>query len=48
VYLGELRSGSASLDEITDALSACGLNRADALGALGRLVDAGLVAALDR
>jgi hypothetical protein len=45
VYLGELRSGTASLAQITEALLDCGLDRADALGALGRLVDAGLVTA---
>jgi hypothetical protein len=43
VYLVELRAGSATLIEIVEGLNGCGLNRADALAALGRLVDAGLV-----
>jgi hypothetical protein len=47
VYLVELRAGSATLIEIVEGLNGCGLNRADALGALGRLVDAGLVTPLD-
>ena len=46
VYLGQLRAGSASLRELVAALLDCGMKRADALAALGRLVDAGLIAAV--
>ncbi len=46
VYLGQLRAGSASLRELVAALVDCGMRRADALAALGRLVDAGLVEAV--
>ena len=42
VYLSELRRGSASFSEITQALLDCGLTATNAMDALGRLVDAGL------
>src|SRR5688500_18285221 len=42
-YLGELRPGAQSLNQVVEALETCGKTRADALFALGRLVDAGLV-----
>jgi hypothetical protein len=45
VYLGELRAGTINLVQITEALLVCGKTKADALTALGRLVDAGLVTA---
>jgi hypothetical protein len=46
VYLGAIESSAgASLTELVDALLDCGFHQADALGALGRLVDAGLVCA---
>jgi hypothetical protein len=47
VYLGELRGRDASLVEIAQALLPCGLKRVDATAALERLVDAGLVTALE-
>jgi hypothetical protein len=46
VYLGELRSGSASLAELVHALTDCGMKRSDAIDALGRLVDGGFVHAV--
>lgn len=45
VYLVQLRSGTASLKELVEALADCGMRQADAVAALGRLVDAGLVEA---
>lgn len=43
VYLGQLHDGPATVSDIVEALEACGKTRDDALAALGRLVDAGLV-----
>ena len=46
-YLGELRSGPTSISAIAAALEVCGHSRRDAVTAIGRLVDAGLVRGLD-
>lgn len=43
VYLGELRGGPTKLTDLIEALDVCGKTRKDALEALGRLVDGGLV-----
>jgi hypothetical protein len=42
-YLGELRRGAKKLVWITEALAVCGKKRVDAISALERLLDAGLV-----
>jgi hypothetical protein len=44
VYLGELRAGGVNLQQIVEALDACGKSRKDAISAVERLVDKGLVA----
>jgi len=46
LYLGEIRSGPASLADMVESLDACGKNHRDALSALDRLVQRGLVEAL--
>lgn len=47
VYLSELNDGSVKLSTLVDALESCGKSKRDALAALGRLVDAGLVQVVD-
>ena len=42
-YLVELRIGPTSLSEIAESLAVCGQSQRDAMSAIGRLVDAGLV-----
>ncbi len=42
-YLGELRGGPLKLGKIAEALAVCGKKRVDAVAALERLLDAGLV-----
>jgi hypothetical protein len=43
LYLGEVASGPTNLEQIVKALEACGKTRKDALTALERLFDAGLI-----
>lgn len=43
LYLAEVRPGPVNLTQIVAALETCGKTRTDALTAIGRLVDAGLV-----
>ena len=43
LYLGEVASGPINLEQIVEALEACGKTRRDALPALERLFDAGLI-----
>ena len=45
VYLAELRDNPRKMGDLVEALEACGKNRDDAIRALHRLVDAGLVVA---
>lgn len=42
LYLSELVTGSRKLEHLVEALRDCGHTRADAVDALGRLMDAGL------
>ncbi len=46
LYLGEIRQAAMNLQQIVDALETCGKTRTDALKALERLEDLGLVRAL--
>ena len=48
MYLGELRPGPTTLAAIIEALAQCGKSRADAVTAMGRLVDAGFVSGIDQ
>ncbi len=48
VYLGELRGRPSTLSDVVDALDLCGKSRQEALEALARLVDAGLVVVAER
>lgn len=43
LYLGEIRSGPTSLERLVEALETCGKTRKEALAALERLFDAGLI-----
>lgn len=43
LYLAEVKVKAMSLPELVQALEVCGKTRSDALAALGRLVDGGLV-----
>ena len=45
LYRGEVASGPINLEQIVKALEACGKTRQDALTALERLFDAGLISA---
>ncbi len=45
LYLAELRQGPTTLERLVDALETCGKTRKDALAALERLFDAGLILA---
>ena len=47
LYRGEVASGPINLEQIVKALEACGKTRQDALPALERLFDAGLISASD-
>ncbi len=44
VYLCEISAGPVRLENVVEALDSCGKTRQDAVAALGRLFDAGLVA----
>jgi hypothetical protein len=43
VYLGEVRAGGVNVQQIVAALETCGKNRKEAISAVERLVDVGLV-----
>lgn len=43
LYLGEVRSGPVSVAEMVESLDSCGKTHRDALAALERLLDRGLV-----
>ncbi len=43
LYLGEARGGPIKLEQLVAALETCGKTRKDALAALERLLDAGLL-----
>jgi hypothetical protein len=43
LYLAEIRTGPVTLGQLVDALETCGKTRKDAIAAVERLVDAGLV-----
>ena len=45
LFLGEVRNGPSALDQVVAALEGCGKTKTDAIEALERLVDAGLIAA---
>ena len=45
LYLGEIRRGPLTLEQIVSALETCDKTRKDALAALERLFDAGLILA---
>jgi hypothetical protein len=45
LYLAEVRTGPIRLSGIVAALESCGMLRSEAVAALGRLVDTGLVVA---
>lgn len=45
LYLGEVSSGPKALEQLVAALDDCGKTKADAIDALERLCDAGLVQA---
>lgn len=45
LFLGELKGGPRTLEELDRALQDCGVNRREIKGALERLVNAGLVQA---
>jgi hypothetical protein len=44
LYLQEIASKPSNLSQLTAALETCGKTRPDAINALGRLFDAGLIA----
>ena len=46
LYLGEIRQAALNLQQIVEALEPCGKTRTDALAALERLEDLGLVNAI--
>jgi hypothetical protein len=46
LYLGEIRQAALNLQQIVDALETCGKTRTDALSALERLEDLGLITAI--
>ena len=46
LYLGEVSSGPIGLGQLVSALESCGKTRRDAISAVERLVDAGLVSAV--
>ena len=48
VYLGELLPGAVNLSKIVAALTVCGKKRTDAMAALARLMDAGLILRAER
>lgn len=43
LYLSEIRGGAVTLGQLVEALDSCGKTRKDAIAAVERLVDAGLV-----
>ena len=43
LYLGEVGGGPVGLEQIVESLQSCGKTRKDALTALERLLDAGLI-----
>lgn len=43
LYLAEVRSGPVTLQQIIEALETCGKTRRDAIAAMERLVDAGMI-----
>lgn len=46
LYLAEVAGGPVSLPQIVDSLESCGKNRTDAIAALERLADAGMLTLL--
>jgi hypothetical protein len=44
LYLAEIAAKPLNLTQLTEALEVCGKTRPDAINALGRLFDAGLIA----
>ncbi len=46
LYLGEVRSGPMTLGEMVESLESCGKTHRDALSALERLLDRGLITAV--
>ena len=48
LYLGEVKSGPISLGEMVESLDSCGKTHRDALVALERLLDRGLITAVAR
>ncbi|MBK7859447.1 MAG: hypothetical protein IPJ65_12650 [Archangiaceae bacterium] len=45
LYLAEVKAGPVTFAQIVSALETCGKNRLDAIAALERLADAGMIAA---
>jgi hypothetical protein len=43
LYLGEVREGTVTLADMVESLDSCGKTHRDALAALGRLLDRGLL-----
>ena len=46
LYLGEVSAGPIGLGQLVEALESCGKTRKDAIAAVERLVDAGLISTL--
>jgi hypothetical protein len=48
VYLGELRGGAATLAQIVEGVQVCGQSRTQAVDAMARLLDLGLIEPVPR
>ncbi len=48
LYLGEVREGAVRMEQIIEALQTCGKNRKDAVSALERLFDEGMIFAIQK